>query len=162
MTYGLLGSIFRDEATKQQHGGVNNLRPGNAGTTYTMFDNIFSTSDVSSVWSDRTRVANYLCFEGCLARVQGDLDIIPRDAAVEIDAFCSDVNNVNFEQLTRDTEKIGYPVLGLVQQIVRQVNTKHPGLGEWAHYGATTQVILPSVKRQNMGGIDCGFVTGRD
>ena len=107
---------------------MDNLIPGNAGTTYIMFDNIFSTSDVSSVWSDRTCVANCLCFEGCLARVQGDLNIIPRDAAVEMDAFCSDVDNVNFEQLTRDTEKIGYLVLGLVQQIVRQVNTKHPVL----------------------------------
>ncbi|KAF8128869.1 L-Aspartase-like protein [Boletus edulis] len=106
-----------------------------------MFENIFSTPDVSSIWSDRTRIANYLRFEGCLARVQGDLDIIPRDAAVEIDAFCADIDNIDFEELKRDTEKIGYPVLGLVRQIVRQVNVKHPGLGEWAHFGATTQDV---------------------
>ena len=111
-----------------------------------IFANIFSTSDVSSVWSDRARTANYLRFEGCLARVQGDLNIIPKDAAIEIDALCADVNNVDFEQLKRDTERIGYPVLGLVQQIVRQVNIKCPGLGEWAHYGATTQVIFPTTR----------------
>ncbi|KAH0831106.1 L-Aspartase-like protein [Lanmaoa asiatica] len=106
-----------------------------------IFENIFSTPDVSSIWSDRTRTANYLCFEGYLARVQGNLDIIPNDAAIEIYSFCADVDNVDFEELKRDTEKIGYPVLGLVQQIVRRVNTKHPGLGEWAHYGATTQDV---------------------
>lgn len=108
-----------------------------------IFQNIFSTPDVSCIWSDRTRIANYLRFEGCLARVQGDLNIIPHDAAVVISAFCANVDsvdNIDFEELKRETEKIGYPVLGLVKQIVRGANNKRHGLGEWAHYGATTQV----------------------
>lgn len=110
-----------------------------------IFQNIFSTLDVSSIWSDRTRTANYLRFEGCLARVQGDLNIIPNDAAVEVYAFCANIGNVDFEELKQDTEKIGYPVLGLVKQIVRGVNMKHHGLGEWVHYGATTQVIPSTI-----------------
>lgn len=120
-------------------------------TDNSMFDDIFATPDVSSIWSDRTRTANYLRFEGTLARVQGNLNIIPNDAAVEIDTFCAaGVQNVDLGQLKRDTEKIGYPVLGLVQQIVRQVNIKRPGLGEWTHYGATTQVILATT-------VGCGW-----
>lgn len=125
-----------------------------------IFENIFSTPYVSSIWSDRTRTANYLRFEGCLARVQGDLNIIPGDAAAQICAWCADVDNIDFEELKRTTEKIGYPVLGLVQQIVRQVNIKHPGLGEWAHYGATTQVTLPTTRRYAV--IDWRFGKGRN
>ena len=94
-----------------------------------IFQDIFSDEDVSSIWSDRTRTALYLRFEGCLARVQGNLDIIPNEAAVQIHAFCQDVDHIDFHELKQDTQKIGYPVLGLVKQIVRVVNKKYPGLG---------------------------------
>ena len=67
--------------------------------------------------------------------MQGYFDIIPSDAAVETDAFCADVENVDVsEQLKRDTEKV-------IQQITRQVNIKYPYLGEWTYHGATIQVI---------------------
>ncbi|KIJ16306.1 hypothetical protein PAXINDRAFT_75464, partial [Paxillus involutus ATCC 200175] len=95
----------------------------------------------STIWSDRARTENYLRFEGLLALAQADLGIVPQDAASLINTFCSDVNNVDFEQLREETEKIGYPVLGLVKQIVRHVNAKKQGCGEWAHYGATTQDV---------------------
>jgi len=44
------------------------------------------------------------------------------------------------EELAQDTKRVGYPVLPLVWQIVRMVNAVEPGLGEWVHWGATTQV----------------------
>jgi 3-carboxy-cis,cis-muconate cycloisomerase len=40
--------------------------------------------------------------------------------------------------LKATTERIGYPILGVVQQIVSLCND---GLGEWCHWGATTQDI---------------------
>ncbi|KIJ06712.1 hypothetical protein PAXINDRAFT_37162, partial [Paxillus involutus ATCC 200175] len=110
-------------------------------TSSIIFKNIFSAQDVSTVWSDRARTENYLRFEGLLALAQADLGIVPQDAASLINTFCSDVNNVDFEQLREETENIGYPVLGLVKQIVRHVNAKRQGCGEWAHYGATTQDV---------------------
>ncbi|KIJ59902.1 hypothetical protein HYDPIDRAFT_118014 [Hydnomerulius pinastri MD-312] len=110
-------------------------------TSSVIFKNIFSTPEVSSIWSDRTRTANYLRFEDSLAHVQADLGIIPQDAALEINRFCCDVDNIDFDELREETEKVGYPVLGLVKQIVRHVNAIKPGLGEWAHYGATTQDV---------------------
>ncbi|KAF9224735.1 L-Aspartase-like protein [Gyrodon lividus] len=110
-------------------------------TSSIIFQNIFSAPDISTIWSDRARIENYLRFEDLLARAQADLGIIPHDAASEINAFCRDINKVNFEQLREETEKIGYPVLGLVKQIVRHVNAKKQGCGEWTHYGATTQDV---------------------
>ncbi|KAH7882923.1 L-Aspartase-like protein [Phlebopus sp. FC_14] len=111
-------------------------------TSSIVFKNVFSTPDISSIWSDTTRTSHYLAFEDALARVQASLNIIPHDAAEAIAEFCLDVSNIDFEELRGETEKIGYPVLGVVKQIVRHVNSKYPGnLGEWTHWGATTQDV---------------------
>ncbi|KAI6115348.1 L-Aspartase-like protein [Pisolithus croceorrhizus] len=106
-----------------------------------IFRNILSHQEVAAIWSDAGRTSFYLEFERALALVQADLGIIPREAADAIADFCSDVSNVDFEDLRVQTEKIGYPVLGLIKQIVHHVNAKAPGYGEWAHWGATTQDV---------------------
>jgi 3-carboxy-cis,cis-muconate cycloisomerase len=106
-----------------------------------IFSNILSTRESAVIWSDRTRTQCYLAFEGALAKSQARLGIIPGKAADEIIKFCLDVRNVDFEELRKRTEIVGYPVLGLVEQIVHHVNAIEPGLGEWAHWGATTQDV---------------------
>jgi 3-carboxy-cis,cis-muconate cycloisomerase len=98
---------------------------------------IFSTADMRRVFSDETRIACYLEFEAALARVQARLGIIPAQAADEIVRKCK-VENIDFAKLKRQTERIGYPVLPVVQQIVALCAD---GLGEWCHWGATTQDI---------------------
>src|SRR5258708_15861501 len=46
--------------------------------------------------------------------------------------------NTDRARLKQQTEWIGYPILGVVQQIVELCAD---GLGEWCHWGATTQDI---------------------
>jgi 3-carboxy-cis,cis-muconate cycloisomerase len=108
-----------------------------------IFANILSTPSSASIWSDTTRTAYYLLFESALATVQAKLGIIPQHAADEIVRHC-DVKNIDFAELKMQTEVIGYPVLGVVKQLVKMVNAAVPGeeLGEWAHWGATTQVSM--------------------
>jgi 3-carboxy-cis,cis-muconate cycloisomerase len=108
-----------------------------------IFKNIFSTPESSAIWSDRQRTTYYLRFEAALAKAQGRLGIIPQEAASVIVGKCSSVDLIDMEELREETEKIGYPVLGVVKQIVNMVNEVKPGFGEWAHWGATTQVRLP-------------------
>src|SRR5262249_58083215 len=48
------------------------------------------------------------------------------------------IENIDFARLKQQTERIGYPVLPVVQQIVERCAN---GLGEWCHWGATTQDI---------------------
>lgn len=119
-----------------------------------VFRNIFSTPEISFIWSDTRRTALYLEFERSLALVQAQLEIIPRDAADAIAEFCSDVNNIDLQELREQTERIGYPVLGIVKQVVRHVNDKKPGCGEWAHWGATTQVYHQT-RRQSFSLLIC-------
>src|SRR5437588_13054021 len=102
-----------------------------------IFRDIFSTPQMRQVFSDEARTGYYLEIEAALARVQGRLGIIPEKAAREIERQCR-IENIDLAKLKAQTERIGYPVLGVVQQIVALCAD---GLGEWCHWGATTQDI---------------------
>jgi len=102
-----------------------------------VFRDIFSTAAMRSVFSDENRVQKYLDFEAALARAQGRLGIIPKEAAEEICRHCH-AAEIDFAKLKTQTERIGYPVLPVVQQLV---GLCRDGLGEWCHWGATTQDI---------------------
>ena len=104
-----------------------------------IFRHIFSTPVSSAIWSDERRTKYYLEFEAALAEVQAELGIIPRKAALAIRSKC-DISLIDMQELGDETVRIGYSVLPVVKQLVRLVNEIEPGLGEWAHWGATTQV----------------------
>ena len=105
-----------------------------------VFGDIFSTAPMRSVFSDANRVQKYLDFEAALAWTQARLGIIPRAAAEEIVRHCR-AGEVDFVKLKQDTERIGYPVLPVVQQLVALCRDGH---GEWCHWGATTQDVTDS------------------
>lgn len=109
-----------------------------------IFTNIFSTPEISQIWSDLQRTAYYLEFEAALAKAQAALGIVPQKAADEIVKYCK-VEHIDFDELKRKTELIGYPVLPMVQQLVANVNGVEEGLGEWAHWGTTTQDLTDTV-----------------
>ena len=102
-----------------------------------IFRDIFSHADMRRVWSDENRTAKYLEIEAALARVQSRLGIIPEEAATEIVAAC-DIEKIDFDKLRAQTERIGYPILGVVSQINALCRDR---LGEFCHWGATTQDI---------------------
>jgi 3-carboxy-cis,cis-muconate cycloisomerase len=105
-----------------------------------VFRDIFSTEAMRGVFSDENRVQKYLDFEAALARAQARLGIIPKEAAEEISRHCH-AAEIDFAKLKTQTERIGYPVLPVVQQLV---GACRDGLGEWCHWGATTQDITDS------------------
>ncbi len=102
-----------------------------------IFGNIFGTDRMRRVWSDENRTAKYLEIEKALAVVQGRLGIIPQEAANEIARNC-DPARIDMDRLREQTERIGYPVLGVVSQLNALCRDK---LGEYCHWGATTQDI---------------------
>ena len=102
-----------------------------------IFRDIFSTPEMRQVFSDEGRTAYYLDIEAALARAQARLGVIPEAAAREISRQCH-IENIDLARLKQQTERIGYPILGVVQQIV---DLCADGLGEWCHWGATTQDI---------------------
>ena len=102
-----------------------------------VFGNLFGTHPMREVWSDESRTRKYLEIEAALARVQARLGIIPQKAADEIVRNCR-LERIDMAKLAEQTARIGYPVLPVVQQIVERCAE---GLGEWCHWGATTQDI---------------------
>jgi 3-carboxy-cis,cis-muconate cycloisomerase len=107
------------------------------GVSSGIFRDIFSTEPMRRIFADENRIQKYLDIEAALARAQARLGIIPQDACDEICRHCA-AQEYDFAKLKAQTERIGYPVLPVVQQLV---GLCHDGLGEWCHWGATTQDI---------------------
>ena len=102
-----------------------------------IFGNIFCSEAMRHIWSDEYRTEKYLDVERAQAVVQGRLGIIPQEAADEIVLNC-DITQFDMDKLRIQTERIGYPVLGVVSQLNALCRDK---LGEFCHWGATTQDI---------------------
>src|SRR3954463_2850063 len=102
-----------------------------------IFQGIFSSDAMRQVWSDENRTQKYLDIEAALARVQGRLGLIPQEAADEIVSHCR-LDQIDMAKLRQQTERIGYPILGVVSQLNALCRDK---LGEYCHWGATTQDI---------------------
>jgi 3-carboxy-cis,cis-muconate cycloisomerase len=102
-----------------------------------IFQGIFSSDAMRHVWSDENRTQKYLDIERALAVVQGRLGLIPQDAADEIVSHCT-LDQIDMDKLRQQTERIGYPILGVVSQLNALCRDK---LGEYCHWGATTQDI---------------------
>ena len=102
-----------------------------------IFGDMFSDAKMRHVWSDENRTAKYLDIERALAKVQGELGLIPQEAANEIVKHCN-IEQIDWITLKVQTEQIGYPIIAVINQINAQCKDH---LGEYCHWGATTQDI---------------------
>jgi 3-carboxy-cis,cis-muconate cycloisomerase len=102
-----------------------------------IFQGIFTSDAMRRVWSDENRTSKYIDIERALAKVQGRLGLIPQEAADEIISHCH-LDQIDMVKLRAQTERIGYPILGVVSQLNALCRDK---LGEYVHWGATTQDI---------------------
>ncbi|WP_088283629.1 adenylosuccinate lyase family protein [Ideonella sp. A 288] len=102
-----------------------------------IFQGIFSSDAMRAVWSDENRTRKYIDVERALAIVQARLGLIPQEAADEIVSHCQ-LEQIDMARLRQQTERIGYPILGVVTQLNQLCRDQ---LGEYVHWGATTQDI---------------------
>src|SRR3974390_797695 len=102
-----------------------------------IFRDIFFTAPMRAIFADENRIQKYLDIEAALALVQARLGIIPQEACDEIRRHCT-ADQLDLAKLKAHTEGTGHPVLPAVQQLV---GLCRDGLGEWCHWGATTQDI---------------------
>lgn len=102
-----------------------------------LYRDVFSTPAMRAVFSDEAQLKAYVRAEVALAVAQGETGVIPREAADAIAAKAPAVT-LDHEQLKRDTENVGYPIVGLVRQLSQQLGEP----GRYLHWGATTQDIM--------------------
>jgi len=105
-----------------------------------IFGNLFGTPAMRQIFADETLIQRYLDVEAGLARVQARMGIIPQEAADEITAKAS-FEHFDFEEYKRGVARVSYPILPLVEGIVAMCKD---GLGEYSHWGTTTQDIMDS------------------
>lgn len=102
-----------------------------------LYRDVFTTPSMRAVFSDEAQLAAFVQAEVALALAQGEVGVIPREAA---DAIAREAPAITLdrEQLKRDTENVGYPIVGLVRQLSEQLGEA----GRYVHWGATTQDIM--------------------
>ena len=105
-----------------------------------IYKNLFGEAEMRRVFSDENQIQMLLDVEAALARVQARLGIIPQDAADEITAKAK-FENLDFDKFQKGVERVYYPILPLVEGLVAACDD---GLGEYSHWGATTQDIMDS------------------
>ncbi|TDR85401.1 3-carboxy-cis,cis-muconate cycloisomerase [Enterovirga rhinocerotis] len=116
------------------------MRPGFSATTVldsVLFRDAFGTPAMREVFNDRALVQRYIEVEVALAKAEARCGVIPADAAEEI-ARRASLDALDFDLLRQETDIVGYPILPLVHQLVKQCGEA----GRYVHWGATTQDIM--------------------
>jgi 3-carboxy-cis,cis-muconate cycloisomerase len=102
-----------------------------------IFRDAFGTPAMRAIFSDEATVARYVDVEVALAEAEARTGVIPREAA---DAIRKGANAgaIDLAQLKKETDVVGYPIVGLVRQLASQCGKA----GGYVHWGATTQDIM--------------------
>lgn len=98
---------------------------------------VFVSDEVAEIFSTTSWLGQLLRVESALAQAQAEAGVI-RSAAAEAIAAVA-VDDLDVDTLRSRARIVGFPVVGLVEQLADVVPD---GLGHDAHWGATTQDIL--------------------
>lgn len=99
--------------------------------------NNFGTPEMRAVWSEENRLRQQIEVEVALAKAEGELGVIPAEAAEKI-AKSVDANVLDFNQLADEAVKLKHTFMATINALQRQSGEA----GEYIHYGATTQDIV--------------------
>lgn len=101
------------------------------------YGNGYTTPEMRAIFDDKTRHQRWLDVEAALALVQGELGVIPLEAANEI-ARQANLKNVNAERVAEGIANTNHSLVPLLKEIQ---GACRDGMGEYIHYGVTTQDI---------------------
>ena len=102
---------------------------------------IFISDEVHHHYETSLWVELILKVESALARAQAELDIIPQEAATAIGSLKPP--QFDFGRLKNRTAEVGFPIVAIVEQIAEVLDD---GLGQYVHWGATTQDVIDTVQ----------------
>jgi hypothetical protein len=98
---------------------------------------LYGTSAMREVWCDRSRLQRWLDVEAALARAEADCGLIPTEAADEI-ARRARAEELDLAALGRAIAEATHPIVPVVRAVTKACRGD---LGQYIHYGATTQDI---------------------
>jgi adenylosuccinate lyase len=100
-----------------------------------IFDHLWTTAATRELFGDEGRTRIWLSIYGALAEAQGELGLIPQDAAADIAARAR--RPVDLEAVAEETRRTGHSTLGLIRVLQRDLDAGR----EWLSYGATVQDV---------------------
>ncbi|MGI9615351.1 MAG: class-II fumarase/aspartase family protein [Acidimicrobiales bacterium] len=103
----------------------------------TMLGSLHTSQDLRHVLGERGLLDRFLRVETALAAAQADAGLIPAETPIQL-ALVS-IDDLDMTRLATRAAEVGYPIVGLVEQLAEVMPD---GLGEYAHWGATTQDIM--------------------
>lgn len=103
-----------------------------------LLQNNFSTPEIRLIWSDENKVSKQLAVEVALAKIEGELGIIPKTAAQQIIEKAK-VEHLNLLALQKESAQKRHSLIALIHALQELVGTE---AGEYVHYGVTTQDIV--------------------
>lgn len=103
-----------------------------------LFCDVFSTEMMRNVFDDNKMMQNWLDIEAALAESQGELGIIPEDAAMEISKKAK-VEKLDINEVKKGMAKTAHSLVPTIREFQRICDGN---AGEYIHLGATTQDIL--------------------
>lgn len=100
----------------------------------------WATPELRRLFSEQNRIKGWLEVMTVLAGVQADFDLIPKQAALEIETFYNhfSVDETFLKEIGEDFIKTNHSLLGLINAVKQRCG---PLGGEWLCYGATVQDI---------------------
>jgi adenylosuccinate lyase len=99
-----------------------------------IYGHLWATDETRALLSDEGRTRAWIKIIATLAAVQGELGIIPADAAEEL----ARMETVDLEAVGEQTRATGHSTLGLIRVLRRDLG---PEAAEWIYYGATVQDV---------------------
>jgi 3-carboxy-cis,cis-muconate cycloisomerase len=104
-----------------------------------IYHKLFSDVDTARLFTDSAELRAMLLVEGALAKVQGELGVIPADSAFLINRSSLEVQ-IDPSALAAETAVNGVPVPALVALFRAEMNA--PEHAQFVHWGATSQDIM--------------------
>lgn len=125
-----------------------------------MYRKLYGDDEIATLFSDSAEVRAMLLVEGLLAKVQGELGIIPEDSAFFIHRSSMEVQ-IDPSGLADGVDNSGVPVPALVEAFRKAMES--PKHAQYMHWGATSQDIVDTALvlrlRQYIGIIDARLET---
>ncbi|QPR29581.1 adenylosuccinate lyase [Edwardsiella hoshinae] len=103
-----------------------------------LLNNAWSTEEMRLIFSDETRIQKWLDYEAALALEQGELGLIPADAARAI-ADSARLEKLDFTYLLEQLRLTRHPLVPAIRALERACPD---GAGEYVHFGPTTQDVI--------------------
>lgn len=104
-----------------------------------LYGPLFNDPETAALFTDSAEVRAMMLVEGALARVQGDLGVIPLEAATFLHRASFELQ-IDPAGMAAETGRNGVPVPALVAAFRKAAEA--PAYTDWLHWGATSQDIM--------------------